>query len=252
MDNEQHWVLFACVKVTGSKEHRISAIFECNHVIAQSANLVAVPLSELVPVRSNVQLFEHLHFQIAAVKQLVEGLTVCRDLLEADAVDLRRQCCLTVVEDESVLEQAHHCVVTHAQSILIRDTRHSEHFDLASSRVDDVNSMLTLNLRREDEEFVRFVQELGFRVSVVIAIQACKFLVISRVCRNAINHSLGGNWAIRIISDGPAQLLELIASSVANEFLIACNVSKLSEVARKAWLHGHILASGVHLAKVVS
>lgn len=112
--------------------------------------------------------------------------------------------------------------------------------------------MLALNLRREDEEFVRFVQELGFRVSVVIAIQACKFLVISRVCRNTINHSLGGNWAIRIITDGPAQLLELIASSVANEFLIACNVSKLSEVARKAWLHGHILASGVHLAKVVS
>jgi len=50
--------------------------------------------------------------------------------------------------------------------------------------------MLALELTLKHIELVGLVQELSLRISVIIAVEACKFHIVSGICRNAINDGL--------------------------------------------------------------
>ena len=50
--------------------------------------------------------------------------------------------------------------------------------------------MLTLELSVEEEEFIGIVEELCLRVSVIVAVKACEFLIILWIISVAIDESL--------------------------------------------------------------
>mmetsp|Transcript_10941 Transcript_10941/g.14769 ORF Transcript_10941/g.14769 Transcript_10941/m.14769 type:complete len:291 (-) Transcript_10941:386-1258(-) len=107
--------------------------------------------------------------------------------------------------------------------------------------------MLALELTLENEVPVGVVEELCGRISVIVAVHACKFLVVGRVGSHAVDHCLRG---CLLACGRPSHLLELVASGVRNEFLVSSHVGKLCEIARETRLHGHVLSGRVDLAHV--
>ena len=166
-------------------------------------------------------------------------LALRKQLLDPDQVDLGRLVWLGVVDDQSILENAHQCVLTSPEILRVSDVGDSEHLDFFGCGIKNENSMLSLELGGEEEEFGRVGDEPRWRERIVVAVKTSEFYFIGRVSWRSRNHGFRGSLSFQTL--WPGHCFELIVCCVTQELLVSTHVSKLCEISGKARLHGHIL-----------
>ena len=100
----------------------------------------------------------------------MDSLPFGKHLLELNEVDLRWLARFTVIDDKSVLVDAHQGVVSFPEVVGIGDVWDSQHLYFLSRGVEHVNSVLSLELRREEEELARVSDEARLRISIIISV----------------------------------------------------------------------------------
>ena len=191
MDKKQHGMLFVAGEVSRTQKHCLSSIFKCNHVLLYASNHFVIKLPEFVSYRRQVQLFEHVYFEVARIQKLVHLLSLCKNLLNSNSVNLGRETGFAIVDHKSIFEDAHKLIVPEPQ-ITLCHVWYTQHSNLFVSGVEDEYAMLALEICFEQEKFVGSYQELSLRKIFVVTIKPSKFLIVTRVLCDAVNKCFRG------------------------------------------------------------
>ena len=77
------------VKITSTHEHSLDTIVQSYHIRANILHCIVIELAKLIVRRSQIYLLQNIGIEIANIKQLLNRLTILKDLLESYAEDFR-------------------------------------------------------------------------------------------------------------------------------------------------------------------